>query len=135
MKHTHSSFWKKFDENKLTHSIAHYLFAIHALTEENGYARGVDIAKTLDITAGSCSIWLKWLLKKKFITEDKNKFIRLTKDAEWLIEEIKENRKTFKNFFIDELWIEEEAATINACKIEHLIDSEVTKKLKKYMKK
>ena len=56
MLYTTSSVWKKFDENRITHSTTHYLFAIHSLMKDHGYARGVDIAKKLDITAGSCSI-------------------------------------------------------------------------------
>jgi len=30
-----SSHWKEFDDNKVTHSAAHYLFAIEDLHEEN----------------------------------------------------------------------------------------------------
>jgi Mn-dependent DtxR family transcriptional regulator len=134
MKYSTSSVWKEFDENKVTHSVVHYLFAIKALHKENWYARAVDIAKQLDITAGSCSTGIKWLLKKGFIEEDESKFIKLSKLWEETIEETKKNRNTFKKFFIKKLWVDEKMATINACKIEHLIDPKITKKLEKFIK-
>jgi DtxR family Mn-dependent transcriptional regulator len=64
MIHTINQFWKEFDGTEITHSIAHYLLSIDALLSEKGYARGVDIAHALAITAGSCSIGLKSLQKK-----------------------------------------------------------------------
>lgn len=134
MKYSTNSVWKEFDENKVTHSVAHYLFAIKSLHKENGYARAVDIAKQLDITPWSCSTGIKGLLKKGFIEEDESKFIKLTKNWEDTIEEIKKNRSIFKKFFIKKLGIDEKTATINACKIEHLIDPKITKKLEKFMK-
>ena len=51
-----NKFWKEFEENGTTHSTVHYIFAIYKLVESNGYARGVDIARELDISAGSCSV-------------------------------------------------------------------------------
>jgi Mn-dependent DtxR family transcriptional regulator len=43
--------WKKFEDNKISHSATHYLFTIHELLEKFGYARMVDISKKLKITA------------------------------------------------------------------------------------
>ena len=55
------------DEKKinLSHSMAHYLMAIHQLKEEKGYARGIDIAKLLGLTKGSVSLALKKLKAKE----------------------------------------------------------------------
>lgn len=48
--------WKELNTIEITHSMIHYLYAIDFLLKKNGYARGVDIANNLEITAGSCSI-------------------------------------------------------------------------------
>lgn len=128
-----SSFWKEFDENKVTHSAAHYLFAIEDLLEENGYARAVDISRKLNITAGSCSVGLKSLIKKNLIIEDENRFLRLSETGEDIVKDMHRNRETFTSFFRDILWIKEVEAVINACKIEHLISSKIGKKLEKYI--
>ena len=129
-----SSVWKKFDENKITHSAVHYLFAIESLHKESGYARAVDIAKKLKITAGSCSTGLKWLLKKQLILEDSNKFIKLSSIGLGIVKDIHRNREAFSRFFKEKLGIWEAEAIINACKIEHLVSSKIGKKLEKYLK-
>lgn len=124
--------WKKYEDNSISHSATHYLFTIHQLLEENGYARMIDISKKLKITPWSCSTGVKSLLKKDLIIEDGNKFIKLT--AKWgkIISEILNNRDVLYNFFKDILWIDASIALINACKIEHLIGHEVISKMKKF---
>ena len=67
MSHESNQVWKEFEENDISHSAAHYLLAIDELFEDLWYSRAVDIARELDITAGSCSTWLKSLLKKWLI--------------------------------------------------------------------
>lgn len=64
MSHKANQVWKEFEENEITHSVAHYLMAIDELHKDFGYARAVDIAKELEISAASCSNGLKSLLKK-----------------------------------------------------------------------
>lgn len=133
MSHESSQVWKEFDENTITHSAAHYLLAIDELHEDNGYARSVDIARELDITAGSCSTGLKSLLKKWLIEEDKNKFILLSESGKNIVEKIKKNRKLFIKFFTEVLWAKEEESIITACKIEHLIGNHITRKMQKFL--
>ena len=129
-----NSVWKKFEDNTISHSATHYLFTIHELLEKNWYARMVDIWKKLRITAWSCSTWIKSLLKKWLIIEDENKFIKLTLKWNKIIEEILDNRDVLLTFFKDSLWLSEEISLLNACKIEHLIWSEIIQKLKKFSK-
>ena len=129
-----SSHWKEFDDNKVTHSAAHYLFAIEDVHEEHGYARAVDIARKLNITPGSCSVWLKGLLKREFIVEDENKFIKLSESGADIVKDMHRNREWFTRLFRDVLWVREVEAVINACKIEHLVSSKIGKKLENYLK-
>lgn len=133
MSHESSQVWKEFDENTITHSAAHYLLAIEELHHDNGYARSVDIARELDITAGSCSTWLKSLLRKWLIEEDKNKFILLSESGKNIVEKIQKNRKLFISFFTKILWAKEEESIITACKIEHLIGNHITRKMEKFL--
>ena len=128
-----SSVWKDFDKNEVTHSVTHYLFAIDSLIKDNWYARAVDIAKKLDITPGSCSTWLKWLLKKWLAVEDDNKFLRLSSHGSEIVEKIAKTRNVFETFFTKKLWASSRLAKSNACKIEHLIDEEITDLLSTYL--
>lgn len=134
MSHETSQVWKEFDENSITHSAAHYLLAIDELRRDTGYARSIDIARELDITAGSCSTGLKSLLKKWFIEEDKNKFILLSEVGGNIVEKIKKNRELFIEFFTQTLWARQEESIITACKIEHLVSSHITRKLEKFLR-
>lgn len=135
MSHESNQVWKEFEENSISHSAAHYLLAIDELHEDMGYARSVDIARELDITAGSCSTWLKWLMKKWLVEEDKNRFILLSEVWQNAVERIKKNRKLFINFFTNILWAKDEESIVTACKIEHLISPHITRKLEKYLEK
>jgi len=105
--------------------MVHYIFAIYKLVEANGYARGVDIARDLDIAAGSCSTGLKSLLKKWYILEDDNKMISLSELGQSIYNEINHNRRSLIAFFENTLEIPHDIAVRNACKMEHLIDPEV----------
>jgi Mn-dependent DtxR family transcriptional regulator len=100
-----------------------------------GYARSVDIARELEITAGSCSTWLKGLMKKWLIEEDKNRFILLSEVGKNAVEKIKTNRKLFILFFTEILWAKQEESIIAACKIEHLIWWHIARKLEKFLEK
>lgn len=129
-----NSVWKEFEEQKITHSAIHYLFAVEQCLEEFGYARAVDISRALNITPGSCSTGLKSLLKKDFIVEDQNKFIRLSTYGEKIVRVVEANRDALIVFFRDTLGLTEEMALKNACKVEHLLDAEVVEKMKKLKK-
>ena len=125
--------WRENNGIEITHSIIHYLYAIDFLHKANGYSRAVDIANHLWITAGSCSIWLKNLLKKWFVKEDENRFISLTSLWQEVVEKSFFKRNIILSFFEKKLWINHQKAEINACNIEHLLDDEIIEKLQKYV--
>lgn len=124
-----NSVWKEFEEQKITHSAIHYLFAVEECLEKFGYARAVDISRALNITPGSCSTGLKSLLKKGFIVEDENKFIKLSKQGKDIVKVVEANRNSLISFFKNTLKLDDDQAVKNACKIEHLLDADVVKKM------
>jgi Mn-dependent DtxR family transcriptional regulator len=125
--------WKEFEENTLTHSAAHYLMTIHDLLNSNGYARVTDVAKSLHITRGSCSISLKPLKKRGLVLEDDNKFLRLSEQGLRLAEFVEKNDELLENFFQNVLGVEPNQAEIDACKIEHLLSISTSMKLAAFM--
>lgn len=116
--------WKEFEANKLTHSAAHYLVAVHDLLAERGYARCADVSKKLGIARSSASIGLRALLEQKYIKEDSNKFLQLTPTGKHLAQEIIGKKLVLKRFFQDILKVKPYQAEVDTCKIEHLISSE-----------
>ena len=127
--------WKEFSENEITHSGAHHLLAILELTDERGYARVTDVAKSLNITTGSASTNLKNLKNKGFVVEDDNRFLALSPDGKRLAEAIVARRNLLQVFFVDILGVDSHQAEIDACKMEHLMSQETSKKMAGFIKK
>jgi len=125
--------WKKYDEVELTHSSVHHLMAMHDLLERNGYVRGVDIAKHLDISRSSVSITLRKLVNRGYVLEDENKFYQLSEKGKALIDGVLYKRKIIKIFFEHALQLSPKIAEEEACKIEHLLEEETGERLMTFM--
>ncbi|MDH4466644.1 MAG: metal-dependent transcriptional regulator [Bacteriovoracaceae bacterium] len=121
-------------DNDLTHSMVHYLLAIHKLKETKGYARVTDIANYLGLTKGSVSIALINLKKRKLIVEDENKFFTLSESGHHEVHSILSNRTLLYYFFHDFLEVEEETAHKDSCLMEHLMSEQSRLKLFEFMK-
>jgi len=126
--------WKEFEDNQLTHSAAHYLMAIRQLLEDHGYARVTDVAKSLNITRGSCSISLKSLKKRDLVVEDENRFLKLSDEGQRLAELVELNDKLLEILFGEVLGVDADQAEIDACKVEHLISIETSTRLASFVK-
>jgi Mn-dependent DtxR family transcriptional regulator len=125
--------WKQFEENSITHSAAHHLLAVMELREKRGYARVTDVAKHLHITTGSASTNLKSLKSRGLIAEDENRFLTLSNEGESLAHAVIARKKVLERFLIDVLKVHPEQAEIDACKTEHLISAETTRKLQAFV--
>ncbi len=125
--------WKKFDEVEMTHSSVHHLMAIYELLKKNGYVRGVDVAKYLDISRSSVSITMKKLISRGYVVEDENKFYKFTSQGEALINSVLSKRHIIKMFFEEVLGLSEKLAEEEACKIEHLLEEETGQKFMSFM--
>lgn len=125
--------WKQFEENGVTHSAAHHLLAILELRSGRGYARVTDVAKNLNITTGSASTNLKSLKAKGLVIEDENRFLTLSEEGEAIAKAVIIRKKLFLQFLTDVLKVSPEQAEIDACKTEHLISAETTRKLKTFL--
>ncbi len=125
--------WKKFEDNGLTHSSVHHLMAINLLLKKNGYARGIDVAKHLDISRSSVSVTLHKLQAKGYIQEDENKFYHLTEEGKELTRDVLSTRRIVKKFFTEVLGLSEDIAEEDACKIEHLLHLKTSAQLFKFI--
>ncbi len=126
---TSSDVWKAFEDNEITHSVAHHLAAISELAEQHGYARVSDVARYLDITRGSASLTLKALKQKQYVLEDQNKFLRLSEEGQRIVDMVLAKRAIVRKFLKDVLHVGERQAEIDACKVEHLLSLETGEKL------
>jgi DtxR family transcriptional regulator, Mn-dependent transcriptional regulator len=125
--------WKEFDNNQLTHSMAHYLMAIQGVHKRQGYARVTDVARELEITPGSASVSIKTLKQRGFVDEDHNRFLMLSQEGERLAQEIRINNRLLVQFLTEILELPESQAHIDACKVEHLVSGQTRKRLMSFM--
>lgn len=124
-----------FSESELTHSMVHYLFSIHKLKEQKGYARVTDIAKEMNLSKGSVSVALISLKKKELIIEDENKFFNLSEKGHNQVHSILTSRTLLYFFLKDFLKVSEDTSKRDACLIEHLLSEETREKFFEFMKK
>lgn len=125
--------WKEFSGNVVSHSAAHHLLAVHELTSTRGYARVTDVARFLGITSGSASTNLKGLKQKGLIVEDDNRFLSLSPEGLKIANTILKRRAIIEKFYAEVLGVSAEQAAIDACKTEHLLSKETTRKMEEFI--
>lgn len=124
-----SAYWREFEKNELTHSMAHYLMAIDSLRQELGYARVTDVADKLEVSRGAASTAIGHLKKRGWVEEDPNRFLLLTDDGAGMANIVEHNFRILSKFFEDVLDVPSEVAHADACKMEHLMSSETGRRL------
>ncbi len=124
-----SSHWREFSHNYLSHSRAHYLMAIDALRAELGYARTTDVAEMLEVSRGAASMALAQLKKRGWVSEDPNRFLLLTEEGKRITELVSQNFSILSRFFELVLGVSHEKSVGDACKMEHLMGLETSRRL------
>ena len=121
--------WKSFAAQEVSHSVAHYLTTIYDLHAVHGYARLSDVARELDLTKGSVSVQLKHLKEKGFVTEDVNRFLQLTSLGQGVARDVRYKRELLIQFLQEVLGVDATQAEADACKLEHLLSHEVSRRI------
>lgn len=106
-----------------------YLEVILKLSEANGAARVKDIAKELSLHKSTVSLTLKSLSDRGLIEYSPYGNARLTKKGRALAGEVSQNHDLIKKFLIYYLGVDEKTAGTNACRIEHVIDEDIKKRM------
>ncbi len=128
-----STYWRAFEENKVTHSVAHYLMAIDHLRNDQGYARVTDVAGLMGISRGAASLALSQLKEKGLVKEDPNRFLLLSEEGKSLARTVEHNFFLLACFFENVLKVDSEIARADACKMEHLLSEESSKALIRFL--
>jgi len=128
------SYWREFDRNMLSHSMAHYLMAIDSLRNTLGYARTTDVAVLLEVTRGAASLALGQLKKRGWVGEDRNRFLVLTEEGARITHLVERNFEVLSRFFERVLGVDKDTAFADACKMEHLMSMETGRRLMSLMR-
>ena len=97
-----------------------YLEAIYVLLQKNDKIRAIDIGVYLGYTKPSVSRAVGLLKKSEHISVDSDGFITMTPKGEQFAEQLYERHTVLTNMLMA-LGIDEETATEDACRIEHVI--------------
>lgn len=119
---------------KQNESAENYLETILILSRKLPVVRSVDIANELGYKKSSISVAMKNLREKQHITVTDSGFIYLTDSGRQIAEMIFERHKVLSACLI-KLGVNEETASEDACRIEHVVSSESFDAIKRYFTK
>lgn len=108
-----------------------YLEAIHVLLQKNGRIRSIDIGAYLGYTKPSVSRAVGILKKEGYISVDADGYITLNDSGKQMAEQLYERHTVLTNMLMA-LGIDEETATEDACRIEHVISDKSFEAVKKH---
>jgi len=109
-------------------SAENYLEAILMLQQKNGVVRSIDVAAMLNFSKPSVSVAMKNFRENGYIDMDYNGHITLTDKGREIAEKTYSRHKLIKDILLM-IGVSEEAASEDACRIEHDISEETYKKL------
>ncbi len=110
-----------------------YLETILILSEKKKDVRSIDICEEMGFSKPSISRAMHLLKDGGYIDIDENGFITLTEIGREVAEKIYERHKVLTELFIL-LGVDEDTASEDACRIEHVISDKTFKAIKKHMK-
>ena len=109
-----------------------YLETIYVLWKEKHLVRSIDIAERMNFSKPSVSRAVGLLKDGNYITVDRDGYLTLTEDGLLLAQKIYERHTVLSNVLMM-LGVDEETATEDACRIEHVISDKSFETLKKYL--
>lgn len=109
-----------------------YLETIYILTRSKPDVHSIDVVDYMGFSKPSVSRAVKLLKENGYINVDENRHISLT-DSGRRIAESMYDRHTILSKALISLGIDEETATMDACRIEHVISEESFQAIKKIL--
>lgn len=114
---------------KITASLEDYLEAIYEIIEEKHGVKAVEVANRLNVKRSSVTEALKNLAEKKLVNYGRYDVISLTSTGVKVAKKVVQKHKALYDFFTKILGLTPEEASINACKVEHVISEDVLQRL------
>ena len=108
-----------------------YLEAIHVLSNKLPLVRSIDISEHLGYSKPSVSRAVGLLKNGGYIVVDKDGFINLTDEGKEVAEKIYERHTLLTNFLVS-LGVDEDTASEDACRLEHVISDKSFAAIKRY---
>ena len=109
-----------------------YLETIYRLSLESANVRSIDLAEAMGYSKPSISRAVGLLKRDGYLLVDENGFLTLTESGLAVAEKIFQ-RHTVLTQALMALGVDEETASEDACKIEHVISDETFTAIRKYL--
>lgn len=107
-----------------------YLETIYVLSQESQSVRAIDVGEYMGYSKPSVSRALSILKKAGYVVTDENGFLVLTESGLEVAKKTYERHEILTQYFI-KIGIDEETASGDACKIEHVISDKTFEAIKK----
>jgi DtxR family Mn-dependent transcriptional regulator len=121
--------WKRFGEKEVSHSMAHYLQTVAAISSEKGHARVGEIAEQLGVSKSGVTSMLHQLERHGLVRHERYGGVQLTDAGAGFAARTESSRRVLTMFLSDILGVPADIAAEDACMIEHLVSAEVSVEL------
>ena len=111
-----------------------YLETIYILTQRSDSVRSIDVGEHMGYSKPSVSRAVGLLKKDGYITIDGKGYINLTETGKQKAEQIYERHQILTSLF-QNLGVDEETASEDACRIEHYLSDKTFNAIKAHMNK
>lgn len=111
-------------DSEMSSSLEDYLETIYLLVQEQGFARVKDVARARDVKAASVSIALRRLAEMDLVRYERREYIALTPEGEKAGRRVFSRHRLLTRFFQEVLNLPAEAASAQACAMEHSLTDE-----------
>lgn len=115
-------------------SMEMYLETVYLLEKNHGHAHVVDIAKHLNVSKPSVSKAMNMLKSKGLIHKEAYGSINLTDEGRAKSEKIYRDHQVISLYIEHSLGLSSKEASLNACKMEHVLTDTMIKAIKAYLK-
>ena len=120
---------------KIQESGENYLETILILEMEKGNVRSIDVANHLEFSKASISRAMGILKDDGYIVVDENLHLVLTQKGRAKAEDVYNRHRLLTSFIMKITGLSQEQSEENACRVEHVIDSDVVKGIEDWMKR
>ena len=111
-----------------------YLESILMIQNEKGECHSVDVARKLGVSKPSVSRAMGILRDDGYIFVDECQHIQFTEKGKEKANSVYDRHQLLTKFLKEITGVDEEQAERNACRVEHVIDSDIVEGIRKFMK-
>jgi Mn-dependent DtxR family transcriptional regulator len=118
--------------DKLSFVMENYLEAAYELSEAGRGARLTDVAVRMCVNKPTANMAIAALAEKGLVTNERYRRIVLTETGHNVASAVAEKHKTIRQFLLESLNLDAEAADADACAIEHVISDTAIRAMRNF---